>query len=363
MPINLLPEELREEKKKPKKVEKKEKVEMRKPPQEEPLLKKERKKAWFGFLRKKSAPPKPPEKPLEKPPEKPPEEKIEEKPPELPLEPPLQPQPEAGLRQRTDTAPSTEEAGPPPTEEERIPELSELLAEEPEKAPSPAVEAPLPPPAEAPAKRPKLFGWAGRKKPKILLRKMKVGEEAGPPSPEISLMPVRAVIIPRLVRDRFIIFLAGVIVILTIFGISWAYINWHFEKLGMKVDQFRFQMKTVEAQISPLLKTRNEMAKLESKVSKIEGILAGHIYWTKFFELLETYTIPDVYFGDFSADTNGTICLTATAKTLISAARQLVAFQNAQDFVKSARVSNVGFTPAGISFSIDLTLIEGVFLK
>ncbi|MCH7759090.1 hypothetical protein IID20_01915 [Patescibacteria group bacterium] len=180
---------------------------------------------------------------------------------------------------------------------------------------------------------------------------------------EISLMPERAVVIPRIVRSRFLLFLAILVIIFTIFTIVWLYADWYFERLGTEVHRLQGEIQLLEAKSVAFLEIRDEISALERKAVQVDSILNNHIYWTKFFTLLEVHTINDIYFGDFFANTSENIHLEATARDLISLAKQIVAFSQASDFVKELRVSGIRKLPAGVGASFDLTLVDNVFHK
>ena len=305
MSINLLPEEMREEEKINKKTEEPAEIKFSQPIKEKnpvPFKVAEPKIGWFNFKKQPSAP----------------------------------------KEQSISNLKMVEPKISQDDKKEKMSELAELLIqEEPKKEPEkkPEIIRPL---ADKPQKA-KIFAEVSQ-------------------TPEITLMPGQEMIIPRIVKEKMLILSATIIVVITVFFIVLLYTNWHFEQLRVERDQLKIDSQILEAKTYPLLKVRNDVASLEKKAMKVEEILADHIYWTRFFSLLETYTIPDVYFGDFSADTNGTVHLSATAKDLISVARQIIVFNNAPDFIKNAQASNIVRETSGVvTFSIDLTLVDGVF--
>lgn len=190
-----------------------------------------------------------------------------------------------------------------------------------------------------------------------------LAEESEAEGLDISLMPGRAMVIPRTVRSSFLIFLATLIIVLTIFILVWLYTSWNFEKIASSIHEIQGEMQLLEAESTFFLETRNEVASLETKAARVEEILNKHVYWTKFFTLLETYTARDVYFGDFTANTGGSIHLETTARDLTSIAKQIVAFKQADDFVKKVEVAGIRKLPIGIKASFDLVLIDDVFYK
>ncbi|OQB44348.1 MAG: hypothetical protein BWY03_00189 [Parcubacteria group bacterium ADurb.Bin159] len=180
--------------------------------------------------------------------------------------------------------------------------------------------------------------------------------------PEVSLMPKEIIAIPRLVRERIFIFIAGLIIIIFLFLMVHSYIHWHFEALASEVQIRQGDLSILEAKAQNLLPQRNELMQLEKKAMKVDELLENHIYWTKLFHFLEIYTLPDVAWSDFSTDTNGKLQLHGQAKDLPTVARQLVVFSQAADFIKNFSISSVGIGETA-EFTIDLELVEGVFKK
>ena len=180
--------------------------------------------------------------------------------------------------------------------------------------------------------------------------------------PEVSLMPQKVVAIPRLVRERILIFVTGLIMIVFFVLLVHLYFTWRSEALINQAEIIRSDLTTTEGQIKSLLPRRSELARLCKKASRVDELLENHIYWTKLFYLLEKYTLPDVSWGDFSADTSGKLHLNGSAKDLNTVARQLVAFSQANDFIKKISISGVSIGETA-SFSIDLELTDGVFKK
>jgi len=78
--------------------------------------------------------------------------------------------------------------------------------------------------------------------------------------------------------------------------------------------------------------TNDTFHSIDERIELAKEILDKHIYWTNFFDFLEIYTIPNVYFGDFSAQSGERVQMIATSRDLMSLAQQIVAFDNAEDF-------------------------------
>ncbi len=179
----------------------------------------------------------------------------------------------------------------------------------------------------------------------------------------ISLMPKKVVVIPRIVKSRFFLFMASLIIILTIFSVVWLYTDLHFEKVENQVHRIRGEIRLLEGKTASYLGLRDRINNLNKKANTVDEILDNHIYWTKFFALLEKYTIPNVYFKDFSGQYNQPIHLQATAKDLPSLARQLISFRKADDFIKEVKLSGIGKSSGGVAGVFDLVLVKDAFNK
>lgn len=202
-----------------------------------------------------------------------------------------------------------------------------------------------------------------KKEKKGSVEKSLLSDETQTGSLDISLMPEKTAIIPRIIRSRLLILIAALTVILPAFVLIWLYTDYHFEKIRNEVIAMEREMQFLKAQSEPLLKIRDEIMNLEIQAARAEEILNDHIYWTKFFSLLEAYTIPSLYFSDFTADASGIIRLDAMGRNLIDIAQQIIAFKEAEDFTKEVTVSNIALTPEGIRASFSLLLNDNVFKK
>ena len=188
----------------------------------------------------------------------------------------------------------------------------------------------------------------------------KMGEEAGI-GPEVSLAPRKIVILPRMVRTKIIALLVWLMVLLFIFTGAWWWINNQLKGSLQKLGTAQKEIEEVEKEIEPLVGVKEKIAKIEAKFGKAQNVLVNHIYWTKFFELLEKYTVPDVYFNGFSGNTSGSIHLNAVADNLPAVGRQIIVLKEAQDFVQKFEVSNITLTGSGVTFSLELILQPNVF--
>jgi len=179
----------------------------------------------------------------------------------------------------------------------------------------------------------------------------------------VSLMPQQTMIISRVVHSRLLFLIVSIVIILVIFFLSRLYGDWHFGKLESQVEYLKREIVLLEAQTNPLLEDRDNITALTSKATEVKRALDNHTYWSNFFDLLEVHTVPDVYFGDFVASAGGNVQLMATSRDLIYLAQQIIAFNNAPNFIKEVEISNIQVSPEGAGASFNLILVDGIWQR
>lgn len=180
---------------------------------------------------------------------------------------------------------------------------------------------------------------------------------------EVTLMPEEIPITKRMVYEKLMILLAVIAFSVSIVFATWVWASWRCEQAQAKIAQVKIEMTSVEGQISRYQDVVNDIRKLEQKAERVNDLLNNHIYWTKFFKLLETYTIPDIYYGDFNGDIGGKIVLPSIGRDLIASARQLIALSNAPEFIKEVTITDLAGGVKGVSFNTNLTLAPEAFKK
>lgn len=118
------------------------------------------------------------------------------------------------------------------------------------------------------------------------------------------------------------------------------WVRWYEVQIGTQVKATEAQITQLTAAIAGYEQFRLEGEALQAQIKTVEAALGRHFYWTKIFERLEHYTIPEVYYTSFTASVDGSLTLTAVGRDYQSVARQLVAFQAASDFVASVTITS-----------------------
>lgn len=167
----------------------------------------------------------------------------------------------------------------------------------------------------------------------------------------------------------FIVTLCGLLMLVWV-GISWARIS-----TFTHIQNVKNELSVKEVELLRYKTQSSELIKLRERYKSVDSLLKDHVYWTRFFSLLEEHTLSDVYYTSFSvkSEPGARITLNARAKNVESVAKQLLVLQKASTFVDDVRVN--GFSVLSnaerrglvseddlVSFDITMTLREDVFL-
>lgn len=127
------------------------------------------------------------------------------------------------------------------------------------------------------------------------------------------------------------------------------------------------QIQQVEQRLSQLSAKQREAVAFHKSTLGAMNLLSRHLYWTKFFRLLEQYTLETVSFHGITADRSGRVTLSASAKSFRAVAEQLIVFEGADDFVQTVSITSAsaqeGQAGQTVEFSASLTLVDDVFYR
>lgn len=156
---------------------------------------------------------------------------------------------------------------------------------------------------------------------------------------------------------------------LALLGVAFAYLGltWYQIIVARQIQTVKDDIILLDSQISQYKDDEISAQQLQQNLKIINELLNSHIYWTKFFSLLEKYTASDVYYTNFSMAGQEKLVITAMGQDYTSAARQLLAFKQATDFVKSVRIDSAAAVVDqsgkynGVTFNINLEFLPSVF--
>jgi len=156
---------------------------------------------------------------------------------------------------------------------------------------------------------------------------------------EINLIPDNVSTIPvqinKMIKSGFILGFSITIIFLIYLGI---YV--YGKSSEKKVEDIRAENSKLEQQYTSYKKSLEDIKATKQNLDEIIKLLDSHVYWTKFFNLLEENTIPEVFYYNFTGDTSGQMTLNAITDSYLNVSRQMIAFKNAENFVDSISVNN-----------------------
>ncbi|MBI5765851.1 hypothetical protein HZA71_01325 [Candidatus Falkowbacteria bacterium] len=163
-----------------------------------------------------------------------------------------------------------------------------------------------------------------------------------------------------------VLFLAIIFPAVIVYG-AYRLIGFYQERADQQIHYKQAAINKLQEVAADYQKIKQNNTILQQKLMVIKGILDGHIYWTNFFRRLEKYTLDGVYYTDFAADISGEFMLPAIAASYGEAAKQIMAFKQAADFVKEVRVDKISLHSSGkggitgVEFELKLKLADNVF--
>lgn len=163
------------------------------------------------------------------------------------------------------------------------------------------------------------------------------------------------------------VFALGAIVVV---GLVYAGLLAYQGSVKSDIQQTKTKLSDLDQQITKLKTEQNTAATTVQKLNAIRTLIDRHTRWTKFFALLERYTLPDVTYGPaFSGDIAGSVSLTATTTSYERVAQQYLIFQQLvhdQRFISAFSITGAtsstskdGQTHA--TFTVVLTLMPNDF--
>lgn len=139
------------------------------------------------------------------------------------------------------------------------------------------------------------------------------------------------------------------------------------QRIVDQISEKEKRISAIDTELTPLAPKKQAAAAFQKNINNIIVLLNTHLYWTKFFSGLEKYTLPNVVFAGMNADQSGRLTLGAHTTDFASVARQLLAFEAADDFVKDVTITSATLSEATggsvVSFSVTISLVEDVFFR
>ena len=184
---------------------------------------------------------------------------------------------------------------------------------------------------------------------------------------EISLVPENE-------RDeknyfkRNLSYIISWVVVCTLFsaGLYW-FSSTKLNDLTIVKNGLENEKVSIQTKLAKMNEMKAKVQVLENKLNESKNLLDNHIYWTNLFVALERHTHSQVSYSGFSGSSGDELVLSASAPNYSIAAKQLLIFQSAKDFVTNVSISGITTDEGtedrtgGVNFSITLTLNNNVF--
>lgn len=137
-----------------------------------------------------------------------------------------------------------------------------------------------------------------------------------------------------------------------------------------KTDEKRLEVIEVLAKISRLKSDQKAAIAFKASNERIIELFSRHVYWTKFFDKFEQYTLPTVYYPNgIQLSVGSGVSLTGIAPDMETILQQLAVYQAATDFVSTADIATITrqrsetATVNGYTFVVDLTFNPTLFYR
>ena len=161
---------------------------------------------------------------------------------------------------------------------------------------------------------------------------------------------------------------AWILPALAIYG-CFSFINYQQVKVEAQITQAQKQKVELNSQLSPYLRQQGQLDVFNGRLAALGSLIKNQNTWQTFFNLLEKYTLDDVYYRELSAEAGGPMSLSAMAPSYQLAAEQTAVFSGAGEFVKAVKVNEakeandekVGRVM--VNFQPRLNIFEGIFNK
>lgn len=219
---------------------------------------------------------------------------------------------------------------------------------------------------EVPKKKEHLFKDRKKKNQSIEYNLVELNERRN--VPDVNLIPIDSLNKQTTNYGREIVhFSVAIIAPIIILFFVYEIIFWGQSQLVVSMKQRNILLDSKTKEIGDYefrLKKNNDLA---NRIINISSIRKNKLFWSNFFEFLEKYTLDGVYYNNLSIDTSGSFMLPGVADSYITVAKQLALLNNASDFIKDVKISNIQIFSdektgsSGVSFQLRLVLADHVF--
>ncbi|MCD4704702.1 hypothetical protein K8R66_01365 [bacterium] len=182
---------------------------------------------------------------------------------------------------------------------------------------------------------------------------------------DVNLLP-SGINLPRK-ENLYSIFISAFILSLMVIIISYFAIDIYKIKINREYISIKTEIDSKIDNLKEYDRLIEEMTDWRDKVSHIRDLFKDHIYWTKFFAILEKHTLKDVRFSNFASSLDGNLTLSGVAPDYYTVSKQWKHLKNSPDFVDNVLIDGASLSmkelEAFINFSITLDLVDDIFIN
>lgn len=163
----------------------------------------------------------------------------------------------------------------------------------------------------------------------------------------------------------------GLVVLGSLLALTLAYVGLRLYENSINVHVRSTQERTAEVQkeITNLRTQLVDVEQVNQQLKTLSILIDSHVRWTKFFERLEHYTLPDVSYGrSFAGVISGIYTFSAVTDSYENVAKQYLVFKQAvaaQDFISDFSITGatkaVENNQVQISFTVSMKVVPSVF--
>lgn len=140
-------------------------------------------------------------------------------------------------------------------------------------------------------------------------------------------------------RNFFRLFVSFLIALLFITEIYWG-LTWWGGQEDDRSNKLIDDLKKVSQETRLVKAQGEEFLIFKDKVSSLQALLNGHVYFSNLFSWFERYTLSSVFFDGFTGDTKGAYSFSATAQNYSDVSYQVKTFKDASETM-AVEVPNV----------------------
>jgi hypothetical protein len=144
-----------------------------------------------------------------------------------------------------------------------------------------------------------------------------------------------------------------------IIGVFYGFLFYQARNIESQKDSRADQITSLELRILDYENLNIEITELGNEIVSVHQLLGFHFYWNNFFQLLEKYTVSEVYYRGLTAGNGGALTLKAIGTDYDAVARQIKVLQKeeAAEFVTSVDVSGASYNELEEYVEFDVTVV------